>query len=276
MKNLLLLSLSCLVSANLALGHLVSRSDWSFFGSDVNDATFVGNGVNGGTMSFVADMDFSSAAGSQSIFDTPVTLVPGQTLQFDLTVRDVIMDTNNPVNVGFRIGFESDDPETFDFDATFHFLFSMGGEAGTWNNSSRFAGNSFLSNPFAIGTTFDTTLLTGANFLATDETDPAVISVGLTLVGVNEGDPDLFDYEAFINWDGFLNTTSTTFTRNSNSWNSAYVLTNTPLLTAIGNTYTFDDSVISVIPEPSSAGLLMSLLAFIGATTFVRRPERGR
>ncbi|MEM0966319.1 MAG: PEP-CTERM sorting domain-containing protein [Verrucomicrobiota bacterium] len=249
--------------SSIASSQAVVLSNWTDFSTNT-DATFVGNGNDGFVRGMAVNSTGSAATGAESSFDSDVTLGVGESLQFDFTMTDIVIQQAQN-NVGFRVGFENISADSA-LDATIHFVFSSGGGV-----IGRFGGASGSANPYSQGTLFDSTNYTGATSIATGP-GPIDISVSLTLLGVNGSDPSLFDYEASILWDGVTNGPSTVFTRNTDTWNSVYVLTNNNAAFGLaGDTYTIGGAAVSVIPEPSSAPLVMSALAMIGVLAAIRR-----
>ncbi|MEM6885010.1 MAG: PEP-CTERM sorting domain-containing protein [Verrucomicrobiota bacterium] len=261
-QRILLLSfaaLTLLVASSSA--QVVAINNWTESGGDV-DNTFTGNGTSGFTELFGTDTQSGNyASGAIATFQSDVTLSVNQTLSFSLTM-DTNQSTGNANNT-VRFGFENDDAGNT-FDASVHYIFGWGADGP----DARFAGQLNNNNEYSSGTTFDTEFnVTGANELSTGNTSN--ITVNLTYLGDAGG--GLFNYEADIVWDAGTHSTSASFTRNTNTWDKVYVLTNSNVANVLGDGYTISNAQVQVVPEPSTFALLILGLGMLAG--FRRRTK---
>lgn len=242
----LFLLLGAITSAHAAS---VTTGNWSGDGADV-DNTFTANGSAGFTELYGADSDAKYDSGASANFTSDVTLdVTNNTLQFSFTVGNItsVGGSNN----AFRVGFRNNDDGTTN-DATVHYTFGYGDPGD--RTDGRFAGNSGSSNVFSSGTQIGATgsVTSAVNELFTGNT----ANLTVTLIYLSDAGAGLHNYQAEIDWDGET-ISSSTFTRNTDTWDGVYVNTNNVNVNIASDTYTVSGASVSVIPEPSSAAALL-------------------
>ncbi|MEM0966333.1 MAG: Ig-like domain-containing protein [Verrucomicrobiota bacterium] len=213
------------------------KSAWYPSGSDI-DRTFSNMDQTGFTLVFHDESDDRGDVAAVTDFDTPITLdyFDNKTLTFSFSIKD-ITTTVGAANL-LRVGFRNNDSGST-FDATIHFIFGYGAPGD--RRDVRFAGKSNTSHFFTGGPTQDMRSIPEANPLFTGNSSE--ITLSLTYLSSN-GD-GTHDYEARIEWDGGSHT-STTITRNTDTWDSAYIQANNPLFQVAGDGFTISDTEIFV------------------------------
>jgi len=208
----------------------VEHSVWKESGGDP-DNTFVGNGMDGFTQQF-GDNTERGDIGARIEFDVPVVLDAKKSpvLKMSLTVKDIKNSGGRGSNNAFRIGFRND-AEGKDHDATVHYIFGYGVGA---RSDFRFAGCSGNAHEYAQGTATDANSMYGTWL---ENGAESVITVFLEYKKDN-GD-GTHTYRAVVQWDESVSESE--LVRNTDSWNSAYVLTNLPELEADGDGYTISN-----------------------------------
>ncbi|MEM6885009.1 MAG: PEP-CTERM sorting domain-containing protein [Verrucomicrobiota bacterium] len=238
--------LSLMGLASITNAQIVGLNNWVESGGDA-DNVFTGNGTAGFSQSVTTETDGNFAIGAFATFTSDVTLGVNESLQMDFTISGITIN-NAQNNVGFRSGFENDGALPAN-DGTVHYVMSTGGGV-----IGRFGGTD-TSNEFSQGTLFDSTNYTGASSIDTGNT--ANISISLTNLGETGVGTGIFNYSASINWDGIANTNVTPFTRNTDTWDKVYILTNNGGAFGInGEAYTVSGVQVQVVPEPSTFVLL--------------------
>jgi hypothetical protein len=252
-----------LLSALLLLGSLplahaatVTLNDWTETGRDLAN-TFTANGTAGFTEVFSGGYVRSPTStvydsGAIASFASDVTLdATTYQLQFSFTVGSILA-TGAGSNNMFRVGFENDGASSVD--ATVHYQFGYGPPGNRLD--ARFAGASGSANEYSQGTAFDNDPnVAGATALDTGNTSN--ITVTLTYLGDAGGGNH--DYQAETNWDGIIHSSST-FTRNTDTWDKVYVNMNSPAVNVLDDTYTVSNVQVTTIPEPSAVSLAFAAL----------------
>lgn len=248
-----------LIASSAASAATVALNNWTETGGDTNN-TFTGNGTAGFTETYGTETQSPVRydSGAIATFAAPVTLnSTTNQLQFSFTVGNILATGAGSNNI-FRVGFERDGADTTN-DATIHYHFGYGDPGNRLD--ARFAGNSISNNEYSAGTAFGTSNMAGATALDTGNT--STITVTLTYLSAAGGENH--NYEAQINWDGVI-LNSSSFIRNTNTWDKIYVNMNSVNVNVAGDHYTVSGVQVTTIPEPTAA-----LLGSVGALLLLRR-----
>ena len=205
------------------------------------------------TLLFHDDSDGNGAVGLRTEFASPVTLdaVTNTTLLMSLKIKDIV--TSYGANNQLRLGFRNDDTGSLN-DATMHYVFGYGDPGNRYD--TRYAGNSFSSGEYSYGAAFDAVTLSSANAIYTG--NECSIRIALTYLG-EVGDGTNHNYRAAIRWDGQKQTSVTAFTRNTATWDSAYLVFNNAAIQVEGDGFTATNIEVSVGAEPLDLGLFTQL-----------------
>ncbi|MEM0966332.1 MAG: Ig-like domain-containing protein [Verrucomicrobiota bacterium] len=223
---------------------LVSDQDvvdvWYPSGQDV-DRTFTNMTDKGFTLLFHDQSDNRGDVAAVTDFETPITLDEyGQRTMFlSFRISDITTSAGNE-NL-LRIGFRNDDSGKT-FDATLHYVFGYG-SPGNFHDV-RFAGNSDTAHFFSGGSTQDQGDLPDANALFTGNSS----EIELQLTYLRNNGNGTHDYRATVFWDGQKHSSST-ITRNTDTWDSAYVQANNPIFQVAGDGFTISDTVVGTRSE---------------------------
>ncbi|MGB0371421.1 MAG: hypothetical protein ACPGN3_08720 [Opitutales bacterium] len=241
----------------------VSIGTWAEIGNQSN-TTYGATGSTGYALSFTGTD--GGASGGQSQFDSGVTLSDGQSLVASYTVSNIVFADSSTQSMAFRAGFEYNTGSALE--SKLHYMFHTGSSQtnfriGGDESGTIFSRGSILEN---VGN------LSGANPLVTGNTSEFELT--LTLIGQNSVDPTIFDYQASVERDG-VSLTSSTFTRNTNTWTSLYIYENDSDLGVDGDSFTISDVSVAVtaIPEASHGAFLISL-ASVGFIAYRRRAKK--
>lgn len=257
-KILLSMSALGLLAGSLVGQFSVNVNAWTETGR-VQNNTFTANGSAGFTELFGGPDEGKNDSGARASFGSPVTLnTTTNQLQFSFTVGDILATgAGIGSGAGFRVGFGSST-------SVVHYQFGYGDPGNRVD--ARFGGAD-SNNEYGMGTLFDTGNLPGATALATGNTS----DIAVTLTYLSDAGGGNHNYQAVINWDGVTHSSST-FTRETDTWDSIYVLTNRDAINVLDDTYTVSNVQVTAIPEPSTFALLAGMGAL--GLIFLRQRQR--
>ncbi|MEM6885283.1 MAG: Ig-like domain-containing protein [Verrucomicrobiota bacterium] len=215
--------------------------NWYPAGKDV-DRTFSNMTDSGFTLLFHDQSDDRNDVAALNDFNTPITLDPVHQTTMSMKFSITNLTTTNGAANLLRIGFRNDESGDAN-DATLHYIFGYGAPGN--HHDVRFAGNSNTAHFFSGGTSQDQGSLPGANALSTGNASEIELKLNYL---ENNGD-GTHDYRAIILWDGHEHSSST-ITRNTDTWDSAYIQANNGTFQVAGDGFTISDTVIST-PMPT-------------------------